>query len=119
VAGVDCYDGGVAVAEQEFGEALGRRIKKYREVLGLSQKRVADAVGLPRTSLILVESGRQRVSAYTLLRMSEVLQIDPTTLLTGETAEVEVATGLPDSAPPTVRDFVSRVRRTAARGGHQ
>jgi len=116
---VDCYDARVAVAEQEFEAALGERLRKYREALGLSQARVAAVVGLPRTSLILVERGRQRVSAYTLLRLSEVLEVDPTTLLVGDAITTEVATGLPDTAPRTVREFVSSVRLEAARGGHR
>jgi transcriptional regulator with XRE-family HTH domain len=60
-----------------FGDLLRRR----RLAAGLSQKSFAKAVGLSRTSVTNIESGRQPVSLPSLYVMADVLQIEVSELL--------------------------------------
>lgn len=109
-----CYDSAVPVAEKDFNVALGGRVRRCRELRGYSQARVADLVGVPRTSLILMERGEQRISAYTLNRLSTVLEVEIKVLLAGEELAADASVpGLPPAAPAAVREFVTSVRRAA------
>lgn len=105
----------MAVPEHEFAEALGARVRKRREGAGVTQLRLAELVGLPRTSLVLVERGRQNLSAYTLVRISEVLHADPRELLLGEPldAAAREEPQMPPKTPDVVREFVTNVRQAA------
>lgn len=53
-------------------EAVGDRLREARETLGLTQADVADALGLPRTSVIAMEAGRRKVSGLELRRLARV-----------------------------------------------
>lgn len=53
-------------------EALGRRIKRIRQNLGLSQQEVADYLNLHRPSISQIENGERDLSAYELSKMSEL-----------------------------------------------
>lgn len=60
---------------------LGQVIREAREATGLSQEKFAHAVNLDRTTISLLERGKQSPTVETLLKMSEVLQVKPSTLL--------------------------------------
>jgi transcriptional regulator with XRE-family HTH domain/Zn-dependent peptidase ImmA (M78 family) len=53
--------------------ALGERIAKAREFLGLTQATVASRMGLARTTQVAVEQGRRPASVAELYRYAEVL----------------------------------------------
>lgn len=57
----------------ESNEAVGQRIAKAREFLGLTQAIVADKLGLARTTQVAIEQGRRPVSVAELYKYSEVL----------------------------------------------
>ncbi len=57
----------------ESNEAVGQRIAKAREFLGLTQAVVAEKLGLARTTQVAIEQGRRPVSVTELYRYSEVL----------------------------------------------
>jgi Zn-dependent peptidase ImmA (M78 family)/transcriptional regulator with XRE-family HTH domain len=57
----------------ESSEAVGQRIAKAREFLGLTQAVVADKLGLARTTQVAIEQGRRPVSVTELYRYAEVL----------------------------------------------
>jgi transcriptional regulator with XRE-family HTH domain len=50
--------------------ALGRRLRESREILGLRQEEVSAAIGIPRTSVVSMESGRRKVTATELVKLS-------------------------------------------------
>lgn len=57
----------------DSNEAVGQRIAKAREFLGLTQATVAEKMGLARTTQVAIEQGRRPVSVAELYRYAEVL----------------------------------------------
>jgi transcriptional regulator with XRE-family HTH domain len=57
----------------DSNEAVGQRIAKAREFLGLTQAVVAEKLGLARTTQVAIEQGRRPVSVGELYRYAEVL----------------------------------------------
>jgi transcriptional regulator with XRE-family HTH domain len=52
--------------------ALGNRLREAREYVGLSQEDVASALGIPRSSLSALESGKRKVSGVELRRLARL-----------------------------------------------
>jgi transcriptional regulator with XRE-family HTH domain len=59
-----------------FYQQLGENIRRRRKHRKLSQERLADLVGLTRTSMTNIERGRQRPPLHTLCEIMEHLQVD-------------------------------------------
>jgi transcriptional regulator with XRE-family HTH domain/Zn-dependent peptidase ImmA (M78 family) len=62
-----------ALVEIRTDEAVGQRIAKAREFLGLTQATVADRLGLARTTQVAIEQGRRPVSVAELYQYAETL----------------------------------------------
>lgn len=62
--------------EQHIYRTIGQRLRDRRQVLRLKQVEVAEQLGLLRSSLANIESGRQRVTIHTLYRFCAALSID-------------------------------------------
>ena len=56
-------------------------IKVYREYRGLTQKQLADKVGVQRAYLAEIETGRKSGSVKTLKAIAEALDVDLTSIL--------------------------------------
>lgn len=54
---------------------LGRRLRKSRLWMELSQTEVAKEIGIHRPSLTLVESGERRVSAIELKKLADLYKV--------------------------------------------
>lgn len=63
---------------------LNERIKKARTDLRLSQEYVANFLGLNRSAIVEIESGKRKVSADELGKFSELFQIPTDELLYGK-----------------------------------
>ena len=63
--------------------ALYERIKEARTELHLSQDYVAKFLGVNRTAIVEIESGKRKVSADELGKFSELFQIPADELLNG------------------------------------
>ena len=50
---------------------LGDRLRAAREQRGISQQAVAEALGLPRTAITNIETGKRNVSTFELTRMAD------------------------------------------------
>ena len=70
--------------------ALYERIKEARTELHLSQDYVAKFLGVNRTAIVEVESGKRKVSADELGKFSELFQIPADELLNGRSTEMPV-----------------------------
>jgi transcriptional regulator with XRE-family HTH domain len=99
--------------EQKYNAELGSRIQEARG--DISKSRFARAVGIPRTSLILIERGEQPIQAYMLIRMAQELSVDPVDLLLGRDAppRADPRTDVSVAATPAVQAFVASVRQAA------
>ena len=70
--------------------ALYERIKEARTELHLSQDYVAKFLGVNRTAIVEIESGKSKVSADELGKLSELFQIPADELLNGRSTEMPV-----------------------------
>lgn len=81
----------VAVYKEEYEMTkINERIKKARTELHLSQEYVANYMGLNRTAIVEIESGKRKVSAEELGQFSALFQIPVDELLNGRTAEMPI-----------------------------
>ena len=70
--------------------ALYERIKEARTELHLSQDYVAKFLGVNRTAIVEIESGKRKVCADELGKFSELFQIPADELLNGRSTEMPV-----------------------------
>ena len=61
----------------DIGKRIGRRIQYLRKQKGLSQEKLAEAIGIATTSLSFIETGRGFMTLQTLEKMSQVLCVEP------------------------------------------
>ena len=66
---------------------LGARLREAREYISLSQGVVATHLGIPRSALSQIESGRRRIDALELKRIAELYK-QPVSYFTGEISAV-------------------------------
>jgi len=78
-------------------EALAQRIKKLRKLRGLTQKELADSIGITRDILASYESGRAHLNDDVIIRFALALQVSSDELLGLKEHESLV------SQPPNVR----------------
>jgi transcriptional regulator with XRE-family HTH domain len=60
--------------------SFGRRLRSLRAAKGLSQEELANAAGLHRTHISLIERDRRSVRLETIERLAKALRIDPSEL---------------------------------------
>lgn len=60
---------------------LGKQIKKYRKLAGLTQERLADKVRVSTTHIGLIETGKRRVSLKTLQKIASAVGVKVKELL--------------------------------------
>ncbi|MCY4561849.1 MAG: helix-turn-helix transcriptional regulator [Flavobacteriaceae bacterium] len=71
---------------------IAKRLKKARELSGLSQAQVALKVGVQRPAVSEIEAGRRKVSAEELIQFSKLYKVDSSWLLSEED-DSEIAQG--------------------------
>lgn len=69
----------------EFLRVLGRRVRLLRLARELTQDQVADAAGMSRSFVSIIEKGSHGVDVVRLLRLAGVLGVSLTELLDIET----------------------------------
>jgi transcriptional regulator with XRE-family HTH domain len=76
----------------EFGErvasTLGRRIRRRRQFLDLSQEALAERAGIHRTQISLFEHGERMPLVVTLVKLAAALEVSVAQLLVGVEWEV-------------------------------
>ncbi len=92
-------------------EALGRLVRSHRERAQLTQDELARRVGMTRTSITNIESGRQKVQIHTLYQIARSLEVSPNALLPSPTEDLpEMAeTQLLEDLPSAEKDWAVRV----------
>lgn len=61
---------------ENVSKQLGRRIQYLRKQKGYSQEKFAEAINIATTSLSFIETGRGFMSLPTLLKMTEILDVE-------------------------------------------
>jgi transcriptional regulator with XRE-family HTH domain len=102
---------GTVPTEDEFYGRLGQRIADLRKAAALTQQELADAIGLSRTSITNIESGRQGLQTYTLLLIARHLRVTMHALLPTTDAE----TTLPDDLDESVRGWLTTIMKEEAK----
>ncbi len=62
---------------------FGKRVRHHREMLGESQERFALRIGMDRTYLASVESGRRNISLQNISKIANGLEISISKLFEG------------------------------------
>ncbi len=95
------------IREAAFYEELGLRILAKRRDRKVTQEKLAELVGLTRTSITNIEKGRQKVLAHVLLELAEALNTDVADLLPARRSPaVEV-----EALPTQSRHWIERTLR--------
>jgi transcriptional regulator with XRE-family HTH domain len=76
------------MTEDEFRRALIRRLRIARQLAGLTQAQIALRVGLARTSIAMIETGRAAVSAWHLAQFARHYG-QPVAYFYGETSAMD------------------------------
>jgi transcriptional regulator with XRE-family HTH domain len=85
-------------------EAVAQRIKKLRKLRGLTQKELADSIGITRDILASYESGRAHLNDDVIIRFALALQVSADELL-GLKEDASLA-----NQPPNVR-LIKRMQK--------
>ncbi|SCB58360.1 Transcriptional regulator, contains XRE-family HTH domain [Rhizobium aethiopicum] len=88
---------------------VGARIRMRRQLLGMSQERLADQIGVTFQQVQKYEKGINRIGASRLQRIAEVLHVSPSFFFEQEGSEPLALQGL---HPPTTGDPVAEFLRT-------
>jgi transcriptional regulator with XRE-family HTH domain len=72
--------------------SLGATIRALRRNRGLSQKAVAEILGIPRVSLTMIENGNQRLQVHQLLILAEIFETSVEALLSERFEERQCVT---------------------------
>lgn len=73
--------------QTELYAQIGKRIRELRQKKELSQTRLAEIVGLKRTSITNIEKGRQKLLVHTLWDLAEALSVSAKDILPAEVVE--------------------------------
>jgi len=93
---------------EQIYQQVGRILRARREQLQLTQNEVAEAVGLSRTSVTNIESGRQALLLHQLQRFALILRLDPRDVLS-QTYGMPVASDRQRDLPREVSDMVAKI----------
>jgi transcriptional regulator with XRE-family HTH domain len=103
-----------------FAHDLGATLRQVRMDQRLTQKELADRIGVTRASLANIEAGRQRMSVYILARAAAALETSPNTLLPQSfsvAGEPALGGRVPKNLPDSHRQLVDRLLASAAHVG--
>lgn len=89
------------VAPSSIYSRIGHLVRAARRQAGLTQDALAERLGLTRTSITNIESGRQRFQVHVLFMLAEALNVSPNAFLPPLTEE-------PAAQPAAVRERLER-----------
>lgn len=70
-------------------QAFGRGFRAARDEAGLTQRQVAERVGLTRTSITNIERGNQHIALHQLFLLAGAVGVEPATLLPNDEVALE------------------------------
>lgn len=72
---------------KQHNTTTGKKLRACRERCGLSQRQVAEALGLERTTYTYYESGRTEPNLTTLVKIAQIFCVDVSALLPDENGD--------------------------------
>jgi transcriptional regulator with XRE-family HTH domain len=97
------YEVAAAVSEREHMKntnQLGEVVRSHREGLGLTQRSLAQKLGVEASHVAFIESGRRKPSLKLVARLADTLGLDRQTLLILAHPEAEALVAEPKSEKP-------------------
>ena len=70
-----------AIHETHLVSVFSGNVRRLRKALGLSQEELAEAAGVHRTYIGMIERGEKNVTIYNIERIAQALKVRPGTLL--------------------------------------
>lgn len=104
-------DAGPGASEQS--QIIAHRLREARETLGMTQGDVADALHIPRTSIVSMEKGTRNISAVELTRLAALYRRSVDWILGQDEEPAESATALYRAAAALSEDDKAQVIRFA------
>jgi transcriptional regulator with XRE-family HTH domain len=87
---------------------VGSRVRMRRIMLGMSQEKLGEALGLTFQQVQKYEKGTNRVGASRIQQISEILQVPVSFLFEGGPSGTPAADGFPEATSPAyVSDFLA------------
>ena len=87
---------------------VGSRVRMRRMMLGMSQEKLGDSLGLTFQQVQKYEKGTNRIGASRLQQISEILQVSVSFLFEGGPSGSATAGGMSEAPSPTyVSDFLA------------
>nr|WP_018009213.1 helix-turn-helix transcriptional regulator [Sinorhizobium medicae] len=79
-------------ADKDVDATVGTNIRRFREISGISQKKLGDAIGVTLQQIQKYDSGKDRISASRLVETARALGCDLNSLFAGiEIGDVTLA----------------------------
>lgn len=60
---------------------IGQRVFEFRQEREITQRELANEIGLSRTSVVLIEKGRQNITLQTLYKLCASFNVQPADIL--------------------------------------
>ena len=101
---------------------FGTLVRRAREAKAIPQERLAEMIGMGRTSVTNIELGRQNVNLQTVYKIAQALEVDPRNLLPLEGATPEIPTpeeiaAASNSLRTLVQRYLEQVKPKTQPGG--
>lgn len=91
---------------------IGKRIKKQRELLGITREELSEKIGITPRFCYDLELGLKGMSVQTLYKLVQVLHVSADYLLFGEPEETQgIATGISllEACPVDNRNYLNKI----------
>jgi transcriptional regulator with XRE-family HTH domain len=86
---------------------VGSRVRMRRLMVGMSQEKLGDALGLTFQQIQKYEKGTNRIGASRLQQIADILQVPVSFLFEGVPGAAVGAEGFSESSPAYVADFLA------------
>jgi transcriptional regulator with XRE-family HTH domain len=88
---------------------FGAKVRKSRNAVELTQDVLAERVGLSRTSITNIESGRQKILLHQFFLLAEALSVSPQALLPTTQPKKQIEQALPKDLSRKDKDLILRI----------
>jgi transcriptional regulator with XRE-family HTH domain len=96
----------------ELYAAVGFRVTRIRKARGVRQEGLAKAIGITRSSIANLETGRQRMPLHLLLAIAQALGVELADVIDTGRPMPQLAERLPDGPRETVADTLREIGKT-------